>query len=54
MYGFNQQEVAQVLPTEYTIIPGDYILTPVGIVLAIFNAHSKWYRQFNLSTWIHE
>lgn len=54
MYGLNQQEVAQVLPIEHTIIPGDYALTPVGIVLAIFNAHSKWNQHFDLSTWIHE
>lgn len=53
-YGLNQQEVAQVLPIEHTIIPSDYALTPVGIVLAIFNAHSKWNQHFDLSTWIYE
>lgn len=53
-YGFNKQEVQQVLPPEYIVIPGDYSLTPVGIALAIFNSHSKWNRKFNLSTWIHE
>lgn len=53
-YGFNQQETAQILPPEYTMIPSDYGLTPVGIVLAIFNAHSKWNQRFNLTTWIHE
>lgn len=53
-YGFNQQEVAQILPTEYTMIPSDYGLTPVGSVLAIFNAHSKWNQNFDLTTWIHE
>lgn len=53
-YGFNQQEVKQVLPSEYIVIPSDYSLTPVGIVLAIFNSHSRWDRKFNLSTWIHE
>lgn len=53
-YCFNQNEVAQILPPEYTMIPGDYGLTPVGVVLAIFNAHSKWNRRFNLTTWIHE
>ncbi|MBQ5812915.1 MAG: hypothetical protein IIW34_02035, partial [Clostridia bacterium] len=53
-YGFDKQEVKQVLPSEYTVIPGDYSLTPVGIALAIFNSHSKWKRKFNLSTWIHE
>lgn len=53
-YGFNQQEVAQILPSEYTMIPSDYGLTPVGIVLAIFNAHSKWNQKFNLTTWIND
>ena len=53
-YGFNRQEVAQILPSEYTMIPGDYGLTPVGIILAIFNAHSKWNRKFNLTTWIND
>lgn len=53
-YGFNKQEVSQILPSAYTVIPGDYSLTPVGIVLAIFNSQSKWKRVFNLSTWIHE
>ena len=53
-YGLDKQEIAQILPHESTMIPGDYSLTPVGIVLAIFNAHSKWNRRFNLTTWIHE
>lgn len=53
-YGFNRQKVAQILPSEYTMIPDDYGLTPVGIVLAIFNAHSKWNRHFNLTTWIND
>lgn len=53
-YGFKQQEVSQVLPPEYTVIPGDYSLTPVGIALAIFNSRSKWSQMFPLSTWIHE
>lgn len=53
-YGFKKEELAKVLPPEHTIIPGDYVLTPTGIVLAIFNAHSKWDRRFNLTTWIHE
>lgn len=53
-YSFNKQEVTQVLPSEYTVIPFDYSLTPVGIALAIFNSRFKWDREFNLSTWIHE
>lgn len=53
-YGFNKQEIAQILPAEYTMIPADYGLTHVGIVLAIFNAHSKWDKNFNLTTWIHD
>ena len=53
-YGFNQKDVAKILPSEYTMIPSDYGLTPIGIVLAIFNAHSKWNQYFNLTTWIHE
>lgn len=54
IYGFNEQAIKQVLPSEYTIIPCDYTLTPIGIVLAIFNSHTKWNRKFNLSTWIFE
>lgn len=53
-YGFDKKDVLQILPSGHTVIPGDYSLTPVGIVLAIFNARSKWNRKFNLSTWIHE
>jgi len=53
-YGFNRQEVTKILPSEYTMIPADYKLTPVGIVLAIFNAHSKWNQKFNLTTWIND
>lgn len=54
LYGFKQEDVAQHLPPEQTIIPGDYGLTPVGIVLAIFNAHSKGKWRFDLSIWIHD
>lgn len=54
LYGFKQEDVAQCLPPEQTIIPGDYGLTPVGIVLAIFNAHSKGKWRFDLSVWIHD
>lgn len=53
-YGFKQQEIAQILPPEYTLVPEDYGLTPVGIALAIFNAHSKWNQKFSLSTWIND
>lgn len=54
IYGFNKQDVSQMLPPEYIVIPSDYSLTPVGIVLAIFNSYTKWNKKFNLSTWIHE
>lgn len=54
IYGFNIQDVTNILPSCYTVVPDDYSLTPVGIVLAIFNTHRKWNRNFNLSTWIHE
>lgn len=53
-YQFKKEDVTPILPSAHVMIPGDYSLTPVGIVLAIFNAHSKWNRRFNLSTWIHE
>lgn len=53
-YGFTEKEVANVLPSQHHTIPGDYGLTPVGIVLAIFNAHAKGGYYFNLETWIHE
>lgn len=53
-YGFKQEDVVQCLPPEQTIIPGDYGLTPVGIVLAIFNAHSKGKWRFDLSVWIYD
>lgn len=55
VYKFNKEDVAQHLPPEQTIIHADYGLTPVGIVLAIFNANSKigkW--QFDPIVWIHE
>lgn len=54
MYNFDEQEVIHILPPEHTIIPSDYTLTPVGIVLAIFNSQSKWNQKLNLSTWITE
>lgn len=54
LYGFKPEDVAQHLPPEQNIIPTDYGLTPVGIVLAIFNAHSKGRWKFDLSMWIHE
>lgn len=54
VYKFNKQDVKPILPFGHTMIPGDYTLTPVGIVLAIFNAHSKWNQKFDLPIWIHE
>lgn len=53
-YGFSEQEVAEYLPDGYKVIPVDYGLTPVGIVLAIFNAQAKTDMRFDLSIWIHE
>ena len=53
-YNFKKEDVTPILPSAHILIPSDYSLTPVGIVLAIFNAHSKWNRKFNLTTWIHE
>ena len=53
-YGFAKQDILPILPSESKMIPGDYGLTPAGIVLAIFNAHSKSRWKFNLHTWIHE
>ena len=43
-----------VLPQEHKMISGDYGLTPVGIVLAILNAHAKSNYSFDLEIWIHE
>ena len=53
-YHFKKEDVTPILPPAHVMIHSDYSLTPVGIVLAIFNSHSKWSRKFNLSTWIHE
>jgi len=53
-YGLDRQEVTRILPAEFTVIPGDYSLTPVGMVLAIFNSRTKWTQEFDLSTWVSE
>lgn len=54
IYGLPKSEVAQVLPIEHEQITSDYGLTPVGILLAIFNAHSKGRWQFDPTIWISE
>lgn len=51
-YGFEKKLVQEILPEEIKNIPDDYALSPVGIVLAIINAHSKTRYKFRFETWI--
>ncbi|MBR5597075.1 MAG: hypothetical protein IKW30_06690 [Lachnospiraceae bacterium] len=53
-YHCSPQEISKILPPEHKLIPGDYGLSPAGIILAIFNAHSKSKWKFDISVWIHE
>ena len=40
-YGLNASEVERNLPNAMKTIPGDYVLSPVGIVIAIINIKKK-------------
>lgn len=40
-YNLNLDDVREILPSMMHSIPGDYMLSPVGIVIAIINIHNK-------------
>lgn len=40
-YGLNVTEVEKILPSAMKTIPGDYALSPVGIVIAVINIQKK-------------
>ena len=40
-YGLNASEVEKILPNAMKTIPGDYVLSPVGVVIAIINIQKK-------------
>lgn len=46
-YGFSEEEMKTALPSMLNKIPGEYILTPVAICLAIVNANNKEF-SFNI------
>lgn len=53
-YGFDLNAVKQILPSIFSCVPGDYGLSPTGIVLAIVNAEQKIGGAFDPHIWIHD
>lgn len=53
-YNLPKSEINRVLPSQYDYVPGDYVLSPVGIVLAIINIRNKTDYVFEYNMWIVE
>lgn len=53
-YGLDSNAVKQILPPVFSCVPGDYGLSPTGIVLAIVNAEQKMGSVFDPHIWIHD
>lgn len=51
-YKIEKEIVEEIAPEEIQKIPGDYALSPVGIVIAIINAQNKTKYQFDYKKWI--
>lgn len=51
-YGLELNNVKEILPSMMNSIPGDYMLSPIGIVIAIINAQSKTNLRFDFKTWL--
>ena len=51
-YHLDVESVKKILPLELESIPGDYELTPVGIVIAIINIKNKTNINVDFKTWI--
>lgn len=52
IYNLDVNKVKEILPPAMNSIPGDYSLTPVGIIIAIINARNKTDINFDFKTWI--
>lgn len=51
-YGLEKNAVKEILPESFKNIPGDYALSPLGIVIAIINIRNKTNFRLNFETWI--
>lgn len=51
-YGFDKDEIKKIVPFAMTKVPGDYSLSPVGIVLAIINIRNKTPYDLDPKLWI--
>lgn len=51
-YGFDKQEVEEIMPQEFKKISGDYSTSDIGTVIAIINAEKKTKYNFNLEEFI--
>lgn len=51
-YDLDINKVKEILPPAMRSIPGDYSLTPVGIIIAIINARNKTDIGFDFKKWI--
>lgn len=52
LYGFDKNEIENVLPALFDEVSGDHGTSPIGTVLAIVNAEKKTPHKFSLKTWI--
>lgn len=51
-YGLELEKVKEILPSMMYSIPGDYMLSPIGIVIAIINAQNKTDFSLDFKIWI--
>jgi hypothetical protein len=51
-YNLDIGKVKEILPLAMNSVPGDYSLTPVGIIIAIINIHNKTNLNLDFKIWI--
>ncbi len=51
-YNLDIDKVKEILPLAMNSIPGDYSLTPVGIIIAIINIRNKTNLNLDFKIWI--
>ncbi len=52
-YNLDLDKVKEIVPSMIHSIPGDYMLSPVGIVIAIINIHNKTNLTLEFKIWLH-
>ena len=52
-YGLNIEEIKEIMPKEFDLVPADYCTSDIGTVISIINAQNKTRFKFLFETFIH-